>query len=150
VKRTQDAGQEDGQVMVLIIGYVLLTLLLVTVVAAVSSVYLAQKRLLSIADGAALAAADSYTLQQVSSAAGAPGTVLTREQVRAAVAAYLQRNDAVSDLRGVGIDAGTGTMDGRSAQVSLSAVAHPLFLNFLVPDGIAVTATSTARSELKR
>lgn len=136
--------------MVLITGYVLLTLLLVTVVAAVSSVYLTQKKLLSIADSAALAAADSYTLQQVSAEAGAPGTVLTGEQVRAAVTAYVQHNETLLDASALVIAPGTGTVDGRTAQVTLTAVAHPVFLNFLVPDGIAVTATSTARSELKR
>jgi uncharacterized membrane protein len=147
-QRNQES--EEGQVMVLITGYVLLTLLLVTVVAAVSSVYLTQKKLLSIADSAALAAADSYTLQQVSTVGGAPGTVLTGEQVRAAVTTYVQHNEPLLDVSGLVIAAGTGTVDGRTAQVTLTAVAHPVFLNFLIPDGIAVTATSTARSELKR
>ena len=47
------AGTDAGHVMVLLIGYVLLVLLLVTVVAAAGSLYLGQKKLLSIADGAA-------------------------------------------------------------------------------------------------
>ena len=58
---------EDGQVGVLIIGYLLLLLLVLAVVLAASAVYLGHSRLLSAADGAALAAADTFTID---SAAG--------------------------------------------------------------------------------
>ena len=58
--------------IVMIVGYVLLALLVVTVVIGISSVYLEHKRLLSLADGASLAAADSYTLGEVAGAAEAP------------------------------------------------------------------------------
>ncbi|WP_342451715.1 pilus assembly protein TadG-related protein [Arthrobacter sp. H16F315] len=57
--------RDDGQLMVLIIGYVLLALLLSTVVIAASSVYIEHKKLLSMADGASVAAADSFTLGQL-------------------------------------------------------------------------------------
>jgi len=55
-------GQEEGHIMVLLIGFVLLALLLTTVVAGASSLYLGHKKLLSMADGAALAAADTFVL----------------------------------------------------------------------------------------
>ena len=58
--------------IVMIIGYVLLALLVVTVVIGISSVYLEHKRLLSLADGASLAAADSYTLGEVGGEGGSP------------------------------------------------------------------------------
>ena len=59
------ANGEEGQMMVMILGYVMVALLLTTVVIGISSVYLEHKRLLSLADGASLAAADSYTLGDV-------------------------------------------------------------------------------------
>ncbi len=141
---------ESGELMVMIIGYVVLALLLVTVVAAVSSVYIGHKKLLSAADGAAVAAADSFTLAGVAGSSGAPVTTLSGEGVRAATSSYLNRNSSYRQLPGLSIGEGTGTADGRTAQVTLTAVVHPLFINFLIPDGIAVTATGTARSQLTR
>jgi len=32
--------------------------------------------------------------------------------------------------------------------VSLTGVVHPIFINFLVPDGISITVTGTARAQL--
>ncbi|MBG0739408.1 hypothetical protein IV500_08405 [Paeniglutamicibacter antarcticus] len=136
--------------MVMIIGYVLLALLLVTVVAAVSSVYIGHKKLLSAADGAAVAAADSFTLGGVVGKTGPPVTTLSEGGVQAAAVSYLYRNSGHLNLTAPAVGAGTGTDDGRSAKVTLTDVVHPLFINFLVPDGIAITATSTARSHLAR
>ena len=143
-------GEDCGQIMLLIIGYVLLTLLLVTAVAGASSVYIEHKKLLSVADSAAAAAADSYTLDQVVGDSGVPGANLSQDRVIGAVTTYLDRNGTRSQFSGLAVGSGTGTPDGRTAQVTLTAVVHPVFINFLVPDGIAVTATSTARSQLKR
>ncbi|BCW49043.1 pilus assembly protein TadG-related protein [Arthrobacter sp. StoSoilB13] len=50
---------------VLIVGFVLLALLLAAVVMATSAIYLEHKKLLSLADGAALAAADSYVVGDI-------------------------------------------------------------------------------------
>jgi hypothetical protein len=44
----------------------------------------------------------------------------------------------------------TGTPDGSTAVVVLTAEVHPPVVNFLVPGGIAIEATSTARSRLTR
>ncbi|HEV7168917.1 MAG TPA: pilus assembly protein TadG-related protein [Micrococcaceae bacterium] len=148
--QAEGTGEDAGQIMLLIIGYVLLTLLLVTAVAGASSVYLEHKKLLSVADSAAVAAADSYTLGQVVGDSGTPGANLSQDRVVGAVVTYLDRNGVHSRFSGLTVGSGTGTPDGRTAQVSLTAVVHPIFINFLVPDGIAITATSTARSQLKR
>jgi hypothetical protein len=136
--------------MILIIGYVLLSLLVVTVVAAASSVYVEHKRLLSLADGASLAAADSFTLGQVDSTAATPSAVLSNERVKNVVHDYLNRNASFDRFNGLTVAGGTGTADNRTAAVVLTAVVHPPIVNFLVPDGIPITATSTARSQLRR
>nr|WP_307857617.1 pilus assembly protein TadG-related protein [Paenarthrobacter sp. DKR-5] len=141
---------EQGQIMVLVIGYLLLSLLLVSVVVAASGVYLEHKKLLALADGAAVAAADSFTLGQVQSSGGAPVAALSAERVRSTVAGYVQKYGAAARFDGLAVGQGTGTPDGRTAQVELSAVAHPPLVNFLVPDGIPITAVSVARSRLTR
>ena len=51
--------------LVLSIGFMLIALLVATVVMAASSVYLEHKKLLSLADGASVAAADNFTLGQL-------------------------------------------------------------------------------------
>ena len=154
-KASEDENEDEaGQVGVLIIGYVVLALLVITVVAAASSVYLGHKKLLSAADGAALAAADTFSLSQVQGAASgagaAPAAVLDSAAVTAAVQRYLADSGAGDRISGLGIAAETGTTDGRTARVVLSGVVHPPIVNFLVPEGIPITAESDARARLTR
>lgn len=136
--------------MVLIIGYVLLALLVTTVVMAASSVYIEHKKLLSMADGASVAAADSYTLGQLESGAGSPTAVLNGSRVRSVAMDYLNRNNAFGRFGNLSIEPATGSADGSTAVVVLSAAVHPPIVNFLVPDGIRIEAESTARSRLTR
>jgi hypothetical protein len=133
--------------MVLLIGYVLLALLLVTVVAAGSSLYIGHKQLLSAADGAALAAADTFVLNG-GTAGSNPGTLLTDGGVTAAALDFLSGDQPSGSLSDVQLDSGTGAPDGRTAQVRLTGVVHPMFINFLVPGGITITVTGTARAHL--
>ena len=81
--RTQPrARRQEGQVLVLGIGFILIALLVATVVMAASSVYLEHKKLLSLADGASVAAADSFTLGQLGNAGGTPSAVLSGARVQ--------------------------------------------------------------------
>ncbi len=143
-----DWADEDGQVGVLIIGYLLLLLLVLAVVLAASAVYLGHSRLLSAADGAALAAADTFTIDSASVAG--PQPVLDPGTVRSTAEGYLQRTGAGQRFASLAVDPATGTPDGRTAQVVLTAVVHPPLVTVLVPDGIPITATADARSELTR
>jgi hypothetical protein len=141
---------EDGQLTVLIIGYVLLALLVTTVVVGISSVYLEHKRLLSLADGASMAAADSFTLGDVGSDGGTPSAVLASERVRSVAGDFLSRNPSAQRFDRLEIGTATGSPDASTAVVVLTAAVHPPVVNFLVPDGIRIEASSTARSRLTR
>ena len=136
--------------IVLIIGYVTLALLVVSVVIGISGVYLEHKRLLSLADGASLAAADSYTLGEVAGDRGTPSAVLGSGRVRSVAADFIARSPSSARFDQLSISAATGSPDGSTAVVVLSAAVHPPVVNFLVPDGIRIEATSTARSRLTR
>lgn len=142
--------REDGQVMVLIIGYVVISLLVVTIAMAASAVYIEHKRLLSVADSAAIAAADTFSLGQVETTAAAPVTILNDAAVNDAVRSYLSRTAAVESFSGLAIAPSTGTSDSRTAHVVLTAVVHPPIINFIVPEGIPISVDSDARSELRR
>lgn len=136
--------------MILIIGYVVLSLLVVTVVMAVSAVYIEHKRLLSVADSAAVAAADTFSLGEVQMSGSAPVTVLSDRAVRDAVASHLSRTSASEQFHNLRVDPSTGTADSRTARVVLNAVVHPPIVNVLVPDGIPITVSSNARSQLQQ
>ncbi|WP_240719822.1 pilus assembly protein TadG-related protein [Pseudarthrobacter sp. NamB4] len=147
---TSRNGKEEGQMLVMIVGYVLLALLVATVVIGISSVYLDHKRLLSLADGASLAAADSYTLGEVATQGGIPSATLNPVRVRNVAADFIARSPASRRFDGLSVTGATGSPDGATAVVVLSAAVHPPVVNFLVPDGIRIEATSTARSRLTR
>ncbi|CAN7292743.1 MULTISPECIES: pilus assembly protein TadG-related protein [Pseudarthrobacter] len=147
---TARANNEDGQMTVMILGYVTLALLVASVVIGISSVYLEHKRLLSLADGASLAAADSYTLGDVDTQGGSPSATLNPARVRNVAADFVSRSPAAQRFSGLAVAGSTGSPDGSTAVVVLTAAVHPPVVNFLVPDGIRIEATSTARSRLTR
>ena len=141
---------DNGQMMVMVLGYVVVALLVTTVVIGISSVYLEHKRLLSLADGASLAAAGSYTLGEVETQGGSPSAVLSPARVRNVAADFVSRSPASQRFDGLAVTGATGSPDGSTAVVVLTAAVHPPVVNFLVPDGIRIEATSTARSRLTR
>ncbi len=151
-RRSAGAGPESGQVGILIIGYLLVSLLVVTVVLAASSVYIERKKLLSAADGAALAAADTYSIDVGSGGDGSttPLPTLDSAGVGDSTAAYLVAIGAGERFEQLAVDPGTGAPDGRTARVVLTAVVHPPIVNFLVPAGIPIVAQADARAELTR
>jgi hypothetical protein len=129
----------------------------ILLVAAASSLYLERVRLASLADAAALAGAESFDVDAdgavasadgalVAGSDGAPHPVLTDAGVARTVTDFLADEplDGVHDLR---VDA-AGSPDGRSARVTLSATWIPPVASLLVPDGVRIDVTSTARGVL--
>ena len=130
---------DDGSVLLLTLGYALLALALVLVCANATSLYLAQKRLDSAADAAALAGADRFTLELIDGRATA---VLTDDDVR-------EQAEEVVAAVGEGITVvDASTPDGVSARVSVSGVWHPPVVSLFVPNGVRLGATATSRTAL--
>jgi hypothetical protein len=122
----------------------MIALVLALLVAAATDLYLARKRLFTLADGAALVGAESFRLDEVRAGPAGVRPTLTGPEVNAAVADYLATEPAD------GFDAlrleRASTTDGRSAVVTLSARWEPPVPIPFVPNGIRIDATSTARS----
>ncbi|WP_255491797.1 MULTISPECIES: pilus assembly protein TadG-related protein [unclassified Actinotalea] len=143
-------GDDDGQIMLLSIAFGALALLLVTAVVAASGVHLERKRLLALADLAALDAADALD-ESAYYARSADDDVLRLSSagVRASVEEYLTASPAAVRLEGLTVlDA--KSPDGRTAEVTLGAVARPALVSWVTAawsDGIALTATATARAD---
>ena len=136
----------------LVLGFVVLAVALITVVVAATGVHLDRKRLLDLADLASLAAADSLTDDgyfMAGGAADARGVPLRPDAVRAEVERYVREHpDPAARWSAVQVlDAGTS--DGRTAVVRLGAVSRlPLVGPLLAPwsDGVRIEAVATARA----
>lgn len=135
---------DDGSTLPLTIFYGMLSLLVVLMVVAATSLYLERKRLFTLADGAALVGAESFDLDDVVRTPLGYRPTLTTESVALAATAYVQdnRGRGFSDLT---IERAEST-DGRSATVSLSSYWQPPVVTLLLPDGVPIEVTTVARS----
>jgi hypothetical protein len=144
-------GGDDGQIMILTIGFVVVAILLITVVASAAGVHLERKRLLALADLLALEGADAVSDDRyyTPGADRSPGLPLTDAAVRSAIEEYLDDNpDAAGQWDELAVLSAT-TPDGASARVQLGAVTHPFLVSWVLApwqDGIALEAESTARA----
>ncbi|NNC11113.1 hypothetical protein HII28_04370 [Planctomonas sp. JC2975] len=135
---------ERGSTMPLIIFFAFLCLTVVLLASAATSLYLERERLYAVADGAALAGAESYDLGDAAVVDGHPRPTLRSTEVSDAVDDYLG-SAAARGFDGLVVERAS-TEDGRSATVRLSAVWHPPVVSVLVPAGLRIAVTSTARS----
>ena len=119
----------------------------VVVAAAATSLHLERLRLLTVADGAALAGAESFGVADVSVRGDEVVPTLSAAAVRRTVDAYVAEA-APGDLEGLAVVRG-GTADGRSAVVELRAVWRPPIASPLLPDGVPVVVTSTAAARFR-
>ncbi len=133
---------DDGSILPLVFGYVALSLVLVLLVAATTSLYLERKRLFTLADGAALAGAEAFPLGDVQ-----PGTPRLRLRSAAVTAAVHEYLDSVptAEFDGLRVER-AGTVDGTSATVVLSSYWRPPVLTLFVPEGIRIEVEAVGRS----
>jgi uncharacterized membrane protein len=137
---TSDQPDDDGSVLLLTLGYAILAIVTVLVCVDATSLYLTQKRLDGLADAAALAGADGFTLSVVDGGARAE---LESEAVRT------QAEALVGSVGGDAVVLSAGTPDGVSARVTVAGSWHPPVLTLFVPDGVALEATATSRTALR-
>lgn len=133
-------GDERGSTMPLILGYLVLALALIYVCVCATDLYIAQKRLDSVADAAALAGADGFRLQ-------VDGNVIRAELDDAEIA------DQAIAVIGV-IDDGAqlvsaGSPDGLSARVTVRAAWTAPLLGDFVPSMLMIQSTGTSRTALE-
>jgi uncharacterized membrane protein len=134
------ATDEEGSVLILTLGYAVLAIAVILVCVDATSLYLAQKRLDSLADAAALAGADGFTFVVEGDE---PRAELTSDGVRD------QAESLVGDLGGGAVVVDAGTPDGVSARVTVASTWRPPIIALFVPDGVALEATATSRTALR-
>ncbi|WP_313357037.1 pilus assembly protein TadG-related protein [Microbacterium sp.] len=133
-------ADDDGSVLPLVLGYVLLAIAVIFVCVCATDLYIAQKRLDSLADAAALAGSDGFTLRAEGDGVRAQ---LTDDGVREQASAVISAVDGDSEL------VSAGTPDGVSARVTVAAAWHPPLFSPFVPDGVPLEATATSRTALR-
>lgn len=131
---------DDGSVLILTLGYAVLAIAVILVCVDATSLYLAQKRLDALADAAALAGADGFTLVVEG---GEPRAELTDDGVRE------QASALIGDVGGGAAVVDAGTPDGVSARVTVADTWRPPIVALFVPDGLALEATATSRTALR-
>ncbi|AYG02458.1 pilus assembly protein TadG-related protein [Gryllotalpicola protaetiae] len=138
---------EDGSILPLIFGFFAIALALVLVVSAATSLYLERSRLYTLADGAALAGADSFALD--TARLGADGDLQARldgGKVELAASAYLKIATQGRRTPVALVDA--GAPDGRSARVRLAEYWRPPLVSAFVPRGVRIEVEAGARPVL--
>lgn len=138
--RGPDDPDDEGSVLILTLGYAVLALVTVLVCVDATSLYLAQKKLDSLADAAALAAADGFALSVVGDE---PVATLTDAAV------LEQAAEMVGEVGGGAVLVSAATPDGVSARVTVADIWRPPVLTLFVPDGVALEATATSRTALR-
>ncbi|MBS1675508.1 MAG: hypothetical protein JSS74_16255 [Actinobacteria bacterium] len=123
--------------MPLILGYLVLAISLVFVCVCATDLYIAQKRLDSTADAAALAGADGFRVQVDGDAVRAE---LDDTEIAAQAAAVLGVLDDGVQL------VTAGSPDGISARVTVRTTWSPPLLSALVPSMITIESTGTSRT----
>lgn len=144
MRRALDPGDDGGSILPLVCFYGALALLVTLIVASATSLYLERKRLFTLADGAALVGAESFELDEVRMTADGPRPTLTDAGVRDAVRDYLGSNP-IGKFEALSLD-GAVTPDGRSAEVTVSAVWRPPVVTLFVPEGLRIDATAVSRT----
>jgi uncharacterized membrane protein len=138
-------GSEDGQITVLIIGFVMIVVLAVGVVANASKAFVYRRSLASWADGAAIAAAQSVAEDVLYAGPEVDELPIAAAEARRVVGEYVARNGLrrrFDDLRvEVGVDQAASTVTVEFA------VRVPLLLSGDTA-GIPVAASASATAPL--
>lgn len=139
MRRRSDRVSDRGTVTVLVVGFIVVVALLAAVVVDASAAYLRRQSLMSLADGAVLAAADGVEGEQVYTAGLGAHAVVDPQAAQRYAADYLRTTGAAADHPGLSWRV---TTDGTVVTVR---VAAPLDLP-ITPSGWsgATTVTGTA------
>src|SRR5690625_4557140 len=133
---------EAGQTSVFIIGVTVVILLFALTIAAIMSVTLQHRKLLSLADSAAQSAATAFTLDDPEEIS----LTITRTTAVHQVNEHLRNTNATQRFPSLSVDQVRVT-DGTTVSVQLSTTAHPPVVNWILPSGVRVTAEGTARTQ---
>ena len=120
--------RDEGSILVLSLGFIIICIIALAVVVDASTVFLARRALQSQADGAALAGAQAIDLDAYYSEGASERIRLDEASVRAAVDRHVRRDPGDGRLTGV-------TMRDDVVLVTMTDRVRPPFSGWLTPSG---------------
>ncbi len=135
--------RERGQISLLVIGFAVILLALVAVVVDASQVVLLRRSLASVADGAALAGAQSLAVHPLYAGQTAGSLPIDPARAQQTVASYVAATGMDVSLLDV-------VVDGEQVTVAVAAPARLPLVGIVTAafDGTVVTARASARSPI--
>lgn len=136
---------DEGQTSIFIIGTVVIVLLFSLTIAAITTVTLQHRKLLSLADSAAQRAATAFTIadpEQLS-------LTLSQSTAQQQVTQHLAEIAAQEHFTNLQVET-VQVVDETTVRVRLAATAHPPVVNWVLPSGVPVVAEGTARTQLEQ
>lgn len=140
---TPQCQRDDGQTSIFVIGATVIILLFALTIAAIMSVTLQHRKLLSLADSAAQSAATAFTVADSESFT----RTITQDTATNQVNQHLSNVEAADRFPNLRVDQVRVTGD-TTVSVQLSATAHPPIVSWVLPAGVVVTTEGTARTQL--
>jgi hypothetical protein len=142
--------REEGSISLFILGLTVIAMLLISGTVAVTSAHLARMRLLDVADGAALSAANALDDSAYQRGVG-ESVPLSDTSVRERAAEYVGSRPKPASVVAWRLDPATGSPDGRTAVVALSGEAQLPMIGPALRDlgvSIGIRVRSEARSDV--
>ena len=145
--RRGDRHDEQGSITPFILGLLVIAMLLIAGTVAVTSAHLSRMRLLDVADGAALSAANALDDSAYSQGVG-DSVPLSNDSVQQRAAEYVGSRPRPGSILSWRLAPGTGTTDGRTAVVALTGEAELPMVGPALRE-LGVTVTISVRSEAR-
>jgi|SRR5690625_4783899 len=142
-------GEEEGNATILSIVLAAVAIALVLTFAAITELHIDRKRLLALADAAALHAASAIDEEAYFASPGADVPV-SPATVSAAAAGFIERLPPAQRARFHDLALSSATaVDSRTAQVTLSALIRPSYIPWAATPsgGLRLEVTAAARAE---
>lgn len=144
-------SRDAGQTTVLTIGYAVLALLLITVVANLSRVFLAHRSLEAVADGAAIAAVQALRDKPYYGGGAGGRLPLDQPAARGAVSDYLAAAHAEQSCDRFALDSVTTSHDAVTVRVSCRVrIPFANAVSGAYAGGVPITGTATAQLTARR
>lgn len=139
--------KDRGSILPLVAGGMFLVLSIIFGVSASASLLIERARLFTLADGAALSAAQGFAPRYVTRTSGGARVFLTDREVETAVLSYLQ-HAGPGPLEGLRVDR-VDAISSDVVVVTLSSLWSPPLISDFFPASLRIAVTAQAQSLIR-